>query len=250
METLTAYIPTFLFVLLRAGIVISFLPFLGTKMAPMRFKAGLAAAVALVLTPVVSIAPPDGQIAQMVMREVVFGMVLGSMARSVFYAVDMAGQMMSNAMGLSIATVFNPEVGNSAEISRFYGIIAILVFLAQDAHHDLIAVFVSSYEMVPSEAITARDLAAYALSTGGGFFTIAFKIAAPVIVVMLVTQLLLGFLNKAAPQMNVFFVGFPVYIFVGFLVLIAGLPVFIAVVGGHTGSIRDRMMQFMAGAGG
>lgn len=249
MENLTSYIPTFLFILLRAGIVLGFLPFIGSTMVPGRFKIGLAVAVALLLTPVVHVAPPEGRVVQAVLGEVVFGMVLGSLARSVFYAVDMAGQMVSNAIGLSIATVFNPEIGNSAEIARFYGIVAILVFLAQNTHHDLITAFVRSYDMVPVDSVSARDLAAYVLATGGGFFAVAIKIAAPVIVTMIVTQLLLGFLYKAAPQMNVFFVGFPVYIFVGFLVLIAGMPVFISIVGGHVGSLHDELMKLMAGAG-
>jgi flagellar biosynthetic protein FliR len=250
MELFNQYIPTFLFILLRAGIVVSLFPLIGSKTAPTQFRIGLAVAAALVLTPVVPpVAYSREMIAPLVIREVLFGIAIGGTARFVFLAIDMAGQLMSNAMGLSIATVFNPEVGPSTEVAQLFGMIAMLVFLSTDAHHDLIALFVRSYELAPAGQIDAGVLVRSVITAGAGLFVIAVKISAPVVVVMLMTNLLLGFVAKAAPQMNVFFVGYPVYLFVGFLVMLLGVPVFVHEAGQSFARARDEILRMIAGAG-
>lgn len=249
MEFLLPYIPTFLFVLLRTGIVLSLLPVLGSTSLPSSFKIGLAVAFACVLTPVVQFDVTRQEIPFLVMREALFGIVLGSTARLTFLAVDMAGQMISSAMGLSIATVFNPEIGQSTEVARFFGMIAILVFLSTDAHHDLIAVFARSYEITPSHELSVRRLIESALFSGASLFGFALKLSAPVVVSMLIVNLLLGFLYKIAPQMNVFFVGYPVYLFVGFTVMIMSLPVFVNVLGAQFGTLGASLMKLISEVG-
>jgi flagellar biosynthetic protein FliR len=185
-----------------------------------------------------------------VMQEVVFGIILGLTARFIFFAVEMAGQVVSNAMGLSIATIFNPDFGQSTEIARLYGMIAMLIFLAMDAHHDLIYVFVKSYEWLPGGHIDIQNLVTEAISVSGKIFLIALKISAPVVIAMLISSLLLGFIYKAAPQMNIFFIGYPVYIFVGFIVILIGIPVFTQVIGGYLNGIKDEMIRIIAVARG
>jgi len=241
MDSFAHYIPNFFFILLRAGIVLGMLPVFGSANFPPQFRIGLAVAVALILAPVVDLSVPKIPIPAVVMREVLFGMIFGLAARFVFYAVDMAGQVMSNATGISMAQSFNPEIGQSTELSSLYSIITMLLFLTMDAHHDLIALFVKSYEWLPLGTINALGL----LTAGVGFvtkiFVIALKISAPVIIIMLLTNLLLGFIYKAAPQMNVFFVGYPLYLFLGFLVMLMSLPVFAYVMGGYFSSIPEEM---------
>lgn len=241
MDLLSNYIPTFLFVLLRAGIVLSLLPFFGSKNFPARFKIGLAAAFALVLTPVVEIPVARDQIAVIVMREALFGLLFGLAVRFVFFGIEMAGQVMSNAAGLSIATAFNPEMGQSTEVARLLGIIATLLFFALDVHHDVIALFVMSYEWLPSPSFDAGAVAAAMVSFATAIFIMAIKLSAPVAIIMLITNLLLGFVYKAAPQMNVFFVGFPIYIGLGLFMMLLSLPVFIHVMSGYFGGVKDEL---------
>ncbi|MEW6569710.1 MAG: flagellar biosynthetic protein FliR [Nitrospirota bacterium] len=250
MDILAQYIPNFLFILLRAGIVIGFLPFFGSKNFPAQFKIGFAVAMALVLTPVVQLKVSNTDIPVFVVREILFGIIFGLTARFIFFAVDMAGQVISNAMGLSISTIFNPDLDQSTEIARVYGIIAMLIFLAMDAHHDLIYVFVRSYEWLPGGHIEIKNLLAEMVSIGGRIFIIALKIGAPVVVAMLISNLLLGFIYKAAPQMNVFFVGFPVYITVGFIVILLSLPVFTNILGSYFYTIKDEMIKVITMAKG
>jgi len=246
MELLKSYLPNFLFILLRAGIVLNLLPVFGSKTFPAQFRIGLAVAFSLVLTPVVQFPVENAAVPVIIIREVMFGMIFGLGARMIFFTVDMAGQIMSNATGLSIATVFNPEIGQSTEIARLYGIVAILLFLALDMHHDLITVFVKSYEWLPAGSpMDPGRLSAAAVSFTGSVFTVSLKLAAPVMIIMLISHVMLGFISRVVPQINILFVGFPIYLVVGFLVMILGLPVFITVLGGYFSSIKDELMRLI-----
>jgi len=250
MESLTHYIPNFFFILLRAGIVLNMLPFTSSISIPHQFRIGLAVAVALVLTPVVEFQVVKGTIPLLVVREVMFAMIFGLAARFIFFAVEMAGQIMSNVSGLSMAASFNPEMGQSTEISQLYSIIATLLFFTIDAHHDLITIFVSSYELAPLGTINMQGIMTAGVSFAARIFIIALKISAPVIIIMLITNLILGFVSKAAPQMNVFFVGYPLYLFLGFLTMFLSLPVFVYVIGGYFKGIPDeigRVLLLMKG---
>jgi|WetSurMetagenome_2_1015567.scaffolds.fasta_scaffold87572_3 flagellar biosynthesis protein FliR len=242
----TPYIPGFLFILLRAGIVIALLPFFGSRNFPAQIKIGLAVAVAIILAPIVEIKVPGrGAIPLMVIHEVLLGMTFAFVTRVVFFAIEMTGQMISNAMGLSIASVFNPEIGQSTEMSQLLGFIAMLIFLSMDAHHDLIYIFVQSYEWLPVGEMSIVNLVPAVVSLGSTMFIIALKLSAPVILTMVISHVLLGFVYKAAPQINIFFVAYPVYIFVGLVVLIVGMPVFLGVTGSYIGTIKDEMAKVL-----
>lgn len=246
MEIIGPYITNFLFILLRAGIVISLFPFFGSKNVPAQFKAGLVIAVALVLSPVIDFTVAPADIPFIIMREIIMGIALGLLVRFVFLAVDIAGQVMSNAMGLSLATVFNPEIGQSTELAQTYGIITMLVFLAMDAHHDLIALFVRSYEWVPAGGAAIGEVAQEVISATSMIFVMAVKISAPLVIAMLISSLLLGFLYKAAPQMNIFFIGYPIYLFVGFIVMLMSMPVTVPVISSYFGVVKDEMAKIIA----
>ncbi len=245
MDSYEKLIPNFLFILLRAGIVLNMLPFLGSSSFPPQFRIGIAVAVSLVLTPAVEIQVAKTDIPVVVIREVMFGMIFGLAARFVFFAVDMAGQVMSNTTGLSMATIFNPEIGQATEVSQLYSIIATLLFFAVDAHHDLIMIFVKSYEWVPAGTVSIPGILTASISFAARIFMITLKISAPVIIIMLITNILLGFVSKAAPQMNVFFVGYPLYLFLGFLTMLISLPVFAYVMGGYFKGIPDEIGRVM-----
>jgi flagellar biosynthetic protein FliR len=242
------YMHKFLLVLLRAGIFMSMLPFFGSKNFPAMFKIGLSVAFAAVLSPVVQVDFTNISVPLLVMREIALGIILGASVRGIFFAVDMAGQLISHSMGLSIATVFNPEIGQSTEVARLYGIIAMLIMLAVDAHHELISVFVRSYEWLPVGQIDVRDLILKTVSSGSKIFIIALKISAPVMLGMLIINILLGFLYKAAPQINIFFMSFPLFLALGFLIMLISVPVFVKVFTGQFGDMRAEMFRILAAA--
>jgi flagellar biosynthetic protein FliR len=246
-EMLSGYIPNFLFILLRAGIFVALMPFFSSKSFPVQFKIGLAVAIAFVLTPVVELHVTGASIPLVVFREVVFAMALGFSVRFVFYAIDLAGQAISYSMGFAMVTSFDPEFGDqSAEVARLQSAIATLLFFAVNGHHDLIYIFVKGYEILPAGQADIRGLTAEVVGLGGRLFVMAVKIAAPVVTGMLVASILLGFIYKAAPQINIFFVSFPIYIFLGFLLMLLSIPVLAHVLGGYFGEIRTEMERVFA----
>jgi len=245
-EIFAKYLPNFLFILLRTSIVMSFLPVFSSKNLPTHFKIGFVVVISLVLSSVVDIKVSLPELPFFVIQEVLFGIVFGMAARAIFMAVEMAGQIMSNVMGLSIATAFNPEMGQSTEVARFFGLATVLVFLTVDGHHDLILAFVKSYEILHPGSIQTEGLIARAISGGSNLFIMALKISAPVVIVMFILNMVLGFLYKAAPQMNIFFIGYPVFIFVGFFVMLICIPVFINLIADNFDSVRDELARVLS----
>jgi flagellar biosynthetic protein FliR len=244
------YIPNFLFILIRAGIMVSMFPFFSSSNFPAKIKIGLAVAIALILSPVIEFNVARSEIPLIILRECIFGIALGLSARIVFFAVDMAGQLMSTATGLSMASVFNPEIGQSTEISMIYGIVAMFVFLSMDAHHEIITIFVKSYEWVPAGSQDVQSLVGPIVSLGSKMFIIALKLSAPIVILMLIANILLGFIYKAAPQINIFFVAYPIYVILGFTMMILSIPLFIFTVGDYFSGIKDDMLRAIAAAKG
>jgi flagellar biosynthetic protein FliR len=120
-----------------------------------------------------------------------------------------------------------------------------LLFVAMDAHHDLIFMFAKSYELLPPSRIVLDKSMINAFLGGGKLFILAIKVAAPVMVGMLVANLLLGLLYKAAPQINIFFVSFPIFIFVGLMLMIISMPIMIYVFGINIANIKNDMYRVM-----
>lgn len=244
-NALSGYITNFLFILLRAGIFISLLPVLGGKQLPAQFRIGMAVFISLLLTPVVSFNIAENSIPLLVIKEIIIAMALGFAVRLVFLAVSMAGTFISYSMGLSMAQVFNPEIGQDTLVSEIYGIMTMLIFLVMDAHHDLIFVFVKSFELLPVGKVNIAPLLPEIIGLVSGLFVMAIKLSAPVMVGLLIVQILTGFLYKVAPQMNIFFVAMPLNIFLGVMLMILGIPVFEHVLGIGFSDLRGEMIRIL-----
>jgi flagellar biosynthetic protein FliR len=132
-------------------------------------------------------------------------------------------------------------MGQSTDISRFMTVFATLLFLATDTHHALIAVFVRSYDLVPAGSADVNALVREGVALTGRIFVIALKLSAPVVVGIVTTNLLLAFVYKATPQINIFFISLPLYIGIGFLLLFLAVPAYVVAIGGSFGEIRTEM---------
>lgn len=247
MNIFASYLPVFLLVLLRTGTAIAFLPFFSSTLFPLRIRIVFAVVLALVLTPVVNFPMPSRpEIAGVIIREAIFGMAIGFCFRLVFFAVEMAAQIMSVSMGLSMATILNPELGQATELTTLYSMLAMLFFLSVNGHYELIYAFVRSFEWAPPGNVSISRLAPAVLGMAGKMFVISLKLAAPIIIAGLAVNLLLGFMQKAAPQMNIFFVAYPLYMIVGFVLLILGLPVFMNVIGSYFDGARSDVFRIIS----
>ena len=153
--------------------------------------------------------------------ELIIGFILSLSVEIMFVGIQMGGELISFEMGFSMATVVDPQSEISTTvISEFINFIAILIFLAVDAHHWFFrAVYQSFLLLAPGEIHLRAGLYTHLLNLVGNLFVIAVKVAAPVLAVMMFTQIALGILAKAVPQVNILMTSFSLTIGIGLLFL-------------------------------
>jgi len=199
----------------------------------MRVKVGLAFFVTLAIAPTLGRFPnvdPGSALGLLIVaQQIVIGLAMGLAMRIIFSAVEMAGNLIGLQMGLGFATLFDPQ--NSAQtpvMGSFIGMLAILIFLSLDGHALMLETLAVSFRELP---ISAQPLAAggfkLLLNWGGEIFLAGVLLSLPVIAALLVTNISLGIMTRAAPQLNIFSVGFPITLMAGFLILYLLLPYFI-----------------------
>jgi len=196
-------------------------------------KAGLSIMLAIILIPVVGNAqvPEMNSIwllAMLAAKEMLVGFIIGLFFTILFIAVRIGGNVVGYQIGLIIANVFDPESNSQTSLlGEFWYVIAVLIFLAIDGHHAIISALSDSYQLVPIGVFNFTGPAGEQLIRISAYaFTIAIKLAAPVMITLFLTEVALGVVARTVPQMNIFIVGIPIKIGIGFLVLAAALPIF------------------------
>ncbi len=245
LDIFSEYITNFLFILLRTSIFVTLLPLFSAQQLTMQSKMGLAFVVSILLAPVVHFDIVENQVPLLVVKEILIGMALAFSARFVFYAVNMAGMYVSFSMGMAMGRVFNPETGQSTHVAEFYGVITMLFFLITDAHHELIYIFVKSFELLPGGQVNIAAVIPTLISLGSKMFVISIKIASPILIGLLLVHIMAGFLYKMAPQLNIFFITMPLNIFLGFLLIAVSIPVFEYVLNTNFSNMRNEMMRII-----
>ncbi len=221
----------FFLVLSRISAFLLSAPIFSDPRFPARTKIGLALLLSVIIFPLLpTFTSLPGEILAyglIVFKEVMVGVIIGYAARLVFAGIEYSGELMGYQMGLGIANVIDPQGQNQIPIiSQFQGFFAMLIFLVLHGHHWMLLGFVKSFESIPlSEATYSRDSAVFILKLFGDIFVVAFKIGAPVIIALLLTNVALGVLSRAIPQMHVFFISHPLTIAIGLISLAASLQV-------------------------
>ncbi len=190
-------------------------PLLYHKAIPHRLKIGLAAIVTLIVAP--ALPPVAGEPGWLLVQQLLVGLAIGLGLQIIFAAFAVAGDLLGLQMGLSFASFIDPQ--NSTDtplIGSFLGLVATLVFLAINGHLMMIAGIAESFRAIPvgSAAPAAGNLHTLGL-LGGTMFRVGLHLALPVLATMLILNLALGVLARAAPQLNIFAVGFPATILIG-----------------------------------
>lgn len=204
-------------------------PVLSHRSIPARAKVGLALLVAFMVAPT-STQPAPGIFSAgaplLLIQQTLVGVMMGFAVKIVFAAVDLAGNMIGLQMGLSFATFIDPI--NSSQtplIGSFMNLLTTLVFLALDGHLVLIAATIQSFELAP---ISTQFFAGIGwerlLALGSGLFQLGLHLSLPVLATMLVINLTLGVMSRAAPQLNLFSVGFPLTALSGIVLFALFLP--------------------------
>lgn len=212
---------------------LSFDPLLGNRAVPARARVVLAAALAVAVTPMLPTDTPfrlaSGDGILILLQQIAIGAALGFSVRIVFSAVEFAGQLMGLQMGLSFATLFDPVNGAQTQvIAQFLVLTTALILFAFNGHHMVIVALVESFREIPIGATLSAGGFAMLAHWGGALFSVGFHIALPVTAALLATNLTIGMMSRASPQLNIFAIGFPLTLGAGFIVLymaLAYLPV-------------------------
>lgn len=210
--------------LLRVSGVVLIAPIFGAVFAPMRVRVMIAAVIAVAMLPVIPELPQYSPLSAAgflaIGRELLIGVTIGFMLKLVVEAATFAGQVVSTGMGLSFAMVVDPQAGNTPLLGRLYIITATLLLLAANAHLALIAAVAESYTLLPIgqsglAASTSMDVVRF----GAVIFSGAMHLAMPAVIAILMVNIAFGVISRAAPTLNLFAVGFPVTLMLGFIVL-------------------------------
>lgn len=204
-------------------------PLLGNRSAPTTVRVSLAFALTIVVAPILPEMPKvpllSGDGFLLLIQQLLIGLTLGFVLRLVFAAIEFAGQFMGLQMGLSFATLFDPIHGAQTPVlGQFMVLVTALLLFASNAHHLVIGALVDSFHQVPVSAapLSARGLYTV-LEWAGSIFSTGLKIALPISAVLLATNLAIGMMTRAAPQLNIFAVGFPLTLAAGFFILYMSL---------------------------
>ncbi len=228
---LNTLLATFIWPLSRILALVAAAPILGNPSIPVRVKLGLAIMITILVVPTVEkslpqIDPSTGIGLIILLQQLIIGVAIGFVMRIVFVAVEMAGELIGLQMGLGFAIFFDPQNSGQIDIiGRFLGVIASLAFLAIDGHLMMIALISQSFATLPvgPDAITNITFTTLA-NWGGEIFKSGLQLSLPVLTALLITNLALGVLTRAAPQLNIFAVGFPLTLSIGLFVLALSMP--------------------------
>lgn len=223
---LPALAATFMLVFARIGAMMMLMPGFGESNIPVRIKLSIALLLTLIILPLhrsayqvdmTSLAP----LLVLMLHEIVIGVVLGATARVTLSALQVAGSVIAQQLGLGFVTAIDPTQGQQGLlIGNFLTILGMTLLFATDSHHLVIAALNESYRIfAPGQIFPTGDVAALATKAFATAFKIGLQLSAPFLVFGLVFNLGLGVLARLMPQMQVYFVGVPLSILVGFLIL-------------------------------
>ena len=238
----------FLLALVRASAWLTIVPPFGSRTVPVRVKVALAFAIALAVAPRLpgSVPLDTAGFLVAVALQTMIGLVLGFVALMLFSAVQAAGSLIDLMGGFTLDQAYDPLSNNqSAVIGRFYQLLSVTLLFAIDGHLMLLRGFMDSFSALPAGGFAMKDLAALLTRDFGRFFLASLEIAAPLAAALFLAEIALGLLSKAAPQMNVFQLGFPLKILLTLLLLGS----VIGLMPNALGAIVDRIMQSWAAVG-
>jgi flagellar biosynthetic protein FliR len=243
-EFTTAFMLTFA----RVGTLVMLMPGVGEQFIAPRARLGSALLLSLVLFPLTRTLLPSGgppaAVIGLLIGEIAVGLLIGLAVRMVVAALQTAGNVVAQQLGLSFAMTLDPAMGGQqAAIGDLLTLLGITLIFATDLHHVAIIAIRDSYAVLPPTGVPGTgDAAALALSAMGRGFALAVQIAAPFIAFAVLFNLGLGVLSRLMPQLQVFFLAMPATILVGMLILLAIVGVMMQV-------FLDDLGAFLTGFG-
>ena len=210
---------------IRIGALVMVMPVLGGAFVPAKVRVLLALVLTIVIAPVLPDSPALDLMSfsglMMIVHELLVGVAIGFVVQLVFNAIALGGQVISMSMGLGFAVFLDRQRGiNIPVLGQLFMMLGMLLFLSLDGHLTMIRLLADSFRLVP---ISGGGLSQVALGGilqwAGQVFVIAAKIALPAVTALVCVNLSFGVMSRAAPTLNLFAVGFPIAMLLGFAVI-------------------------------
>jgi flagellar biosynthetic protein FliR len=233
-EQWLTYLQAYYWPFLRISALMLAAPIFSSNTITVRVRVLLAVMVAVLVAPLAPASQAPDPLSAigvlMALREVAIGLVMGFVMQLVFGAVVVAGHSVAMSMGLGFAMSVDPQNGVQVPVvSQLNVVLATLLFLAIDGHLMLIAAVVESFTLLPvAGSAPPLSLFANVVVLGSQLFASALLLALPALTAILMINVAFGVITRAAPQLNIFAVGFPVTILAGFLFMLLALPSFLS----------------------
>ncbi|HSP26482.1 MAG TPA: flagellar biosynthetic protein FliR [Saliniramus sp.] len=230
-QVATAFLLTFA----RVGTLVMLLPGIGEQALSARARLTFALLLVLVMFPATQPLLPTGDggpgLITLLIGEILIGFILGLATRLIMGALQTAGTVIAQQMGLGFAMTVDPSMGGQqAAIGNFLSLLGVTLIFATDIHHLAIAAIRTSYDLLPPGGVpSAGDAAALGIQAASRGFRLAIQISAPFIVFAILFNLGLGVLARLMPQMPVFFLALPATILAGMIILLAVVGVMMGV---------------------
>ena len=229
----TAFVGSLAWPMMRIGAMLLAMPVIGTRLVPTRVKIIITLVLSAMVLPLLPELPRVEALSIegffISAQQILIGLSMGFTLQLVFGALMIAGESIAMTMGLGFASMVDPTNGVSVPVvSQLFIIVGTLLFLSLGGHLTLIQLVVTSFETLPISATgVGRDGFWALFAWGSQMFIGALWVAIPALISMLVVTLAMGVMTRAAPQLNIFSVGFPVTMFMGFVILILVMPGFL-----------------------
>ncbi len=248
---------TFLFILARIAAFVAALPVIGGGGTPPYVKALLIVAMTFVLFPIISekyFLPPFptpprvinlGMIVQGVLAEVTIGLIIGFGARIIFAAVELGAEVAGMQIGFGLSNAFDPISNSQVSLMRqVYVAFAALVFLAIHGDHAVIKAMMYSFQFIPTNGFTIKGpVIEQIIRMGSELFIVGMKIAAPITVALLLTQIGMGVISRVVPQIQVFMISFPLTIGIGLIVFGLSMSLYVALLKEQMGGVLEQRLM-------
>ena len=227
LEPLLPHVPAFLLTLFRLGGLFIFAPMFGSDIIPVRIKAMLALVLSFCVYPAIPHQLPI-ELSLMTLgvsigSELLIGTIIGFGATLPLMAFQMGGVMMGQQLGMGLARVFSPNLGEQTDVfSQFFFLVAVTLFILLGGHHAMLSVLVRSFETIPLTGYRPDGSMLHViLGLLSSMFELGVRVAAPLLCLVFLQTVAMGFVARTVPQLNILSLGFPLRIILGLAIVIA-----------------------------
>ncbi len=240
----------FLVCLARISGLIGGMPIFSGVQTPLRIRAGLAFILSFIIAPVVAssiVSLPHHPLffGLIVVSEALLGYLIGFTAKLIIFAAQFGGTVVGYLMGFAAANIIDPQNQQQTPlISQFQNVIALLLFLALNIHHLFIRAIVRSFDLLPVAPLDfSGDIVPYLMEMSSDMFVLGMRLCAPLLALLLLSDLVMAIMSRVFPQLNVFLLKFPINIGLGMIVMGLTMDLTVGVLTNEFQSLSERFIN-------